>query len=221
MNENSSTNQFRPPSPLIGINKPPHPLFTIPIEATTTKQSNFNFSGEHSAFAKWMPLNQPTMSQQPSTMQTISTSHNPAIHTISSPPPPLYYPFSSKRKRKARGGKRELIDLAKQQLQQLNESMAALEAVVENDEHSNDGERFNPAQLPNDSLPHQPLPRIRDNHTPVGVETDGFTQKMKPISRPEPRWSNPISIENPVNSFLPTAGQLTLRNDAVATIPGW
>ena len=220
MNKNYSANQLRPPPPLIRMNKSSPRPCAISTVTKTTKQPNFNVASDHRPFTAVLPLNPPTKSQQTSTVQTISTSHNSTNHLISSSPPPPPYPSSSKRKRKAGGSNGELINMVKKQLQQLNRTLAALETAVGNDELSSDEERSHPAQLPNDSLPHQPLQRRLDNQTTVGVETEGFTLNIKPISRPEPRWSNRISIDNPANSSLLPAGHLSQPDDAEDTIPG-
>ena len=84
MNENDSVSKLRPPPPLIRMNKSPPPLCPIPIAPKTMKQPSINFASDHRPFNTFWPLNPDTISQQPSTIQTISTTHNPANQIISS-----------------------------------------------------------------------------------------------------------------------------------------
>ena len=109
--------------------------------------------------------------------------------------------------------------MVKQQLQQLNKTLAALETVNEDDELSDEEQRPHPVHLPNGTFPHQQTQFTPGNKT-VGVDTDGFNQHGTPISRMQPAWSGPISMEYPTNSYLLPAGHLTPPSDSVDTITG-
>lgn len=217
MNEPNSVNKLRPPPPLIRMNKSPPPLCPIPTK--TMKQPSINFDSDHRPFNTLWSLNPITISQQPSTIPTISTTHNSANPVISSSSSPSSA-ISCNRKRKAGGGNRELISMVKQQLQQLNKTLAALETVNEDDDLSDDDEqRSHQAHLANGTFPHQQTQFAPGNKT-VGIDTDGFNQHGTPIRRMQPAWSDPISMEYPTNSYLLPAGHLTPPSDSVDTITG-